>query len=180
MSLLKKIVGALLSLIIVLFGAGFLLPSNVHVERELIINASPADVFALVSDFKAWDAWSPWAKIDPAAEMTITGSGMGQTMTWASKDPQVGNGTQEIVEIESPRYLKTQLEFDGQGVANAAFNLTPENGATRINWSLDTDMREGTPVWMQPINTYLGFFMDSMVGKDYEQGLKNLKDIMEG
>ena len=56
----------------------------------------------------------------------------------------------------------------------------PENGATQIIWSLDTDMREGAPVWMQPLNTYLGFFMDAMVGKDYEQGLQNLKDVAEG
>ena len=112
--------------------------------------------------------------------MTITGSGIGQKMAWASENPQVGNGTQEIVEIESPRHLKTQLEFDGQGVANATFDLTPENGATRVIWSLDTDMRKGISVWMQPINTYLGFLMDSMVGKDYEQGLKNLKDVVEG
>ena len=180
MSLLKKIVGALLGLVVVLFGAGFLLPSNVHVERELMINAAPANVFALVSDFEAWDAWSPWAKIDPAAEMTITGSGIGQKMAWASQNPQVGNGSEEIVAMEPPRYLKTQLEFDGQGVANAEFKLTPENGATQIIWSLDTDMREGVSVWMQPINTYLGFFMDSLVGKDYEQGLKNLKDLVEG
>ncbi|MDJ0702301.1 MAG: SRPBCC family protein [Leptolyngbyaceae cyanobacterium MO_188.B28] len=180
MSLLKKIAGALLGLVVVIVGAGFLLPSHVHVEREMTINAAPAEVFALVSDFEAWDAWSPWAKIDPEAEMTITGSGIGQKMTWASNNPQVGHGTQEITATKSPSYLKTHLDFGGQGVADAAFNLMPEEGATKITWSLDTDMREGAPIWLQPINTYVGFFMDSMIGQDYEQGLQNLKDVAEG
>ena len=180
MSLLKQIVGALLGLVAVIVGAGFFLPSNVHVEREVTINAAPAEVFALVSDFEAWEAWSPWAKIDPEAEMTITGSGIGQKMAWASENPQVGNGTEEIVALESPSYLKNHLEFGGQGIADAVFKLTPEDGATRVIWSLDTDMREGAPVWLQPINTYVGFFMNSMVGQDYEKGLQNLKDVLEG
>ena len=180
MSLLKKIVGTLLGLVVVIVGAGFFLPSQVHVEREMTINAAPSEVFALVSDFEAWDAWSPWAKIDPTAEMTITGSGIGQKMTWASEDPQVGQGTQEITALESPSYLKTHLEFGGQGTADAEFQLTSEEGATQVIWSLDTDMREGAPIWLQPINSYVVFFMDSMVGKDYEQGLQNLKDVAEG
>ena len=40
-------------------------------------------------------------------------------------------------------------------------------------------MREGVPVYMQPISTYMGFFMDAMVGKDYEKGLANLKRAAE-
>ena len=179
MGLLIKIFGALFGLIVLAFGAGFLLPSTVHVERTILINAQPADVFALISDFNAWDAWSPWAKLDPNADMVIQGSGVGQTMTWSSENPQVGHGSQEIVTMESPSLLKTHLDFGDQGVADAAFQLIPENGDTQVIWSLDTDMREGVPLVMQPISTYFGFLMDSMIGKDYETGLQDLKDTVE-
>ncbi len=113
MSFLKKSAGVIAALIILVIGAGFLLPSTVHVERGITINASPEAVYALVGNFKQWEGWSPWAKLDPDTEMTITGSGLGQTMTWSSEDPQVGQGSQEIVDLEPPYWVKTHLEFGG-------------------------------------------------------------------
>ena len=179
MSLLKKIAGIVLGLVAIVFSVGFLLPSTVHVEREVLVNAQPEEVFALVSNFNAWDVWSPWAKLDPDAKMEIIGSGVGQTMFWSSENPDVGEGSQVIVNLESPRYLETHLNFGDRGVANASFTLTPENEATQVVWSFDTDMREGVPLFLQPVTTYLGFLMDSMVGEDYEIGLQNLKNAAE-
>ncbi|MEO0987594.1 MAG: SRPBCC family protein [Cyanobacteria bacterium J06639_14] len=179
MSLLKKILGAFLMLVVLAVGAGFLLPSSVHVERDLLMDAEPADIFALISDFNAWDAWSPWAQLDPDATMQITGQGLNQTMTWSSENPQVGQGSQVIVSLAAPNLLKTHLDFGSQGMADATFNLVSEDGKTRVVWSLDTDMREGLPLWQQPISTYFGFAMDAMLGPEYETGLQNLKGLVE-
>jgi uncharacterized protein YndB with AHSA1/START domain len=179
-SLLKKIVGYGLGLIGFLVLGSFLLPSHVHVERDIVINAPPEAVYALVSDFQAWDAWSPWANLDPDAEMTITGTGIGQTMTWASENPQVGRGSQVIAAMDAPHTLTTHLDFGNMGLADATFTLTPEGEQTQVTWTLDTDMRAGVPLLQQPLNTYFGFLMDSMVGKDYETGLQNLKTVVEG
>ena len=180
MSLLKKIVGVLLGLIVLAIGAGFILPSHVHVEREIVINAAPETVFASIGDLNAWDAWSPWATLDPEASMTIEGSGVGQTMTWSSENPQVGSGSQEIVSLDAPRYFQTHLDLGDNGTADAAFTLLPEEGQTRVVWSLDSDTREGVPLLRQPISTYFGFMMDSMLGQEYEAGLANLKALVEG
>ncbi|PSN18803.1 hypothetical protein C7271_10630 [filamentous cyanobacterium CCP5] len=179
MSILVKSIGAIVAVVVLAFGAGFLLPSQVHVERSILVDAPLAAVFSKISDFQQWDAWSPWAQLDPDASMTISGSGVGQTMSWSSENPQVGEGTQEVVALESPNYLKTHLNFGHQGGADAAFSLTPEADATRVLWSLDTDMREGVPLLGQPLSTYFGFFMDSMIGTDYETGLQNLKQVVE-
>ncbi|MEL6380949.1 MAG: SRPBCC family protein [Cyanobacteria bacterium J06626_18] len=179
MSLLKKVVGTLIGLVVLVVTAGFLLPSNVHVERDLLMNAEPSEVFAWVRDFHAWDAWSPWAQMDPDAALQITGTGLGQTMTWSSENPQVGQGSQTIVNLDAPNLLKTHLDFGNQGVADATFRLVPEDGKTRVVWSLDTDSREGMPLWQQPVSTYFGFAMDAMIGKDYEAGLQNLKALAE-
>ncbi|MEM9450406.1 MAG: SRPBCC family protein [Cyanobacteria bacterium P01_E01_bin.6] len=180
MVLLTKIFGVLVGLIVVVVGAGLVLPSTVHVEREIVINAQPDDVFALISDFNEWDAWSPWAKLDPDADMTIEGgAGIGQTMSWSSENPQVGSGSQEIVAMDAPNSLKTYLDLGEMGVADASFALIPENDGTRVVWSLDTDSRERVPLVKQPISTYFGFFMDAMLGGDYETGLQNLKSLAE-
>ena len=179
MSRLLKVISALFGIVVLAYGIGFLLPGNAHVERTIAIQAAPEKVFAQISDFKAWDAWSPWANIDPDATMTVTGSGVGQTMVWASEDPKVGNGSQQITVLESPSYLKTHLEFDGQGVADASFQLVPQNGETQVTWSLDTNMQSGVPLLAQPITNYMGLMLNAIVGRDYETGLENLKAAIE-
>jgi uncharacterized protein YndB with AHSA1/START domain len=179
MALLKKIAGAVLALVVLAIAGGYLLPSTVHVERAIVVDAPPAQVFALLSDFNAWDGWSPWAKLDPNTDMAITGTGLGQTMTWASDNPQVGQGSQTIVAMDAPNSLTTHLAFGDMGMADATFTLQPEEDQTRVVWALDSDMRAGVPLLAQPINTYFGFLMDSMVGHDYEVGLQNLKELAE-
>lgn len=179
MSWLKRILGILASLLIVVVVAGLILPSKVHVERSIAINAQPQEIFSLIDNFENWDQWSPWAKIDPEAEYTIVGQGLGQKMLWSSEDPRVGNGSQEIIALDIPKHLKTHLDFGKQGLADASFDLISKNGDTEVTWSLDTDMRAGVPVYMKPFSAYLGWLMDSMIGKDYEQGLKNLQELVQ-
>ena len=50
MSTLKKIVLALVGLVVLLAGIGLLLPRQVHVERSIVINAPRATVFALAAE----------------------------------------------------------------------------------------------------------------------------------
>lgn len=174
-----KVVGGVVTAVLIAFVAGFVLPSQIHVERSLLISAPSTEIFPLVSDFNQWEAWSPWAKIDPDAEMIIKGSGVGQMMEWHSEDPEVGNGSQEVMAIDSPDYISTHLDFGDQGMADAMIQLTPQDNGTLVSWSLDSDMRAGVPPLMQPISTYFGFLMDKMVGQEYENGLNNLKALVE-
>ncbi|MBX2863111.1 MAG: SRPBCC family protein [Leptolyngbyaceae cyanobacterium MAG.088] len=175
----SKLIGGLGAVLLLVFVVGFVLPSQVHVERSLVINAQPTEIFPLISDLGEWNAWSPWAAMDPDAEMTISGTGVGQTMQWHSEDPQVGDGTQEITGLESPSQMTTHLDFGDQGMADATWQLTSQADGTLVTWMLDTDMREGVPTLMQSISTYFGFLMDGMVGKEYEKGLSNLKSLVE-
>ncbi|MEM6449957.1 MAG: SRPBCC family protein [Cyanobacteria bacterium P01_D01_bin.105] len=171
---------ALLLLVAIAVIAGFVLPSQVHVERQMVIDAPPEKIFPHVSDYGAWDAWSPWANIDPNAKMTVEGEGVGQKMSWASDHPEVGTGSQQIVQLDAPRRMKSRMEFENMGVSDIGFVLEPVEDKTLVTWSLDTDMREGMPLIKQPVSTYMGFFMDSMVGKSYEKGLATLKSVVEG
>lgn len=71
---LKVIGGLVVTTVLLAFVAGFVIPSQVHVERSLLIDAPPTEIYPMVSDLRQWDAWSPWAKMDPDAEMTINGT----------------------------------------------------------------------------------------------------------
>lgn len=77
--MLKKILGLLLAVL-----AAFLLyiavqPSAFAVRREALIAAPPQAVFDQVNNFRNWQAWSPWAKLDPNAKAAFEG-------------PETGNG----------------------------------------------------------------------------------------
>lgn len=178
--MLGKIIGGLVGLIVIVILLGFVLPDRAELQRETTINAPQEDVYALIDNFEAWNAWSPWAQIDPDAEMSVSGEGIGHRMSWKSDDPKVGTGTQVITAMDPPNSLTTHLEFEGMGEADATFTLSPAgDGATKVVWAFETKMREGVPIYMQPMSTYMGFFMDGMLGPQYEEGLANLKKAAE-
>ena len=72
-------------------------PADFRISRSAVIPASPAAVFAQVNDFHNWEAWSPWAKMDPDAKSTFDGptSGVGSKFHWAGNS-QVGVGNMSI------------------------------------------------------------------------------------
>ena len=91
----------------------------------------------------------------------------------------VGKGSQEIIALDAPKQMKTHLDFGSQGMADASFALISANGLTNVTWSLDTDLRAGVPLYLKPFSAYLRFFMDSLIGQDYEHGLMNLRELVE-
>lgn len=175
MVLARKLFVIISSLMLIIVAASFLLPRHIHVERDAVLKAPPKEVFAYVSDFKAFNQWSPWARIDPATQYSFEGSshGPGARMKWVSEHPNVGTGQQEILEMVEPELVKVALEFDGQGQATAFYRLTPEAAGTRLVWGFDTDLGNN------PLARYFGLFFDEMIGADYEKGLSNLKALVE-
>ncbi|MEO1252041.1 MAG: SRPBCC family protein [Pseudomonadota bacterium] len=178
--MIQNILGAIAAFVVLVIGLGFILPDKVELQRSAVINAPQHEVYALISDFEAWDAWSPWAKLDPDAEMSISGEGVGQKMSWKSEDRNVGVGTQTVTAMDAPNSMSTHLAFEGMGEADAQFMLSSSgDGATEVTWRFETNMREGMALHMKPIATYMGFFMDGMLGPQYEEGLSNLKQVAE-
>ena len=171
--MVRNIIIGLIALIVVVVGVAFVLPQNVHVERSTVIAAAPDQVFAVVNDFTRSKEWGPWYKRDPKMKLTLEGppAGLGAKMSWKSESE--GEGSQEIIESKPFSYVKTKLEFRPQGTAFAAFTLEPAEGGTKVVWSMDTDMG------MNPIGRYMGLMFDGWVGKDYEEGLANLKKLIE-
>ena len=178
--MIGKILGGIAALIVIVIGLGFVLPDRAEIEREIVINAPQEEVFALISDFGEWEKWSPWANIDPDAEYSFSGDGVGQKMEWKSDHPEVGNGSQEITAMDAPGLLVTHLDFGEMGKADARFTLIPTTeGNTKVVWAFESNMREGLPAHKQPMSTYMGFFMDGFLGPAYEEGLANLKRVAE-
>jgi effector-binding domain-containing protein len=171
--MVRNIIIGLVALVVVVIGAAFVLPQNVHVERSTVIGAAPDDIFAVVNDLTRAKDWGAWYKREPNMQLTLEGppSGVGAKISWKSETQ--GNGSQEIVESQPFSMVKTKLDFDGAGTAFATFKLETTEGGTKVLWSMDTD------VGMNPVMRYMGLMFDTWIGKDYEEGLANLKKLVE-
>jgi len=173
MIFLRRLVISLLILLVLLLAAGLFLPRTAHVERSIVIDAPGEKVFALISDFKAWEKWSPWYGIDPETKYTYSGSGLGARTTWQSNERSVGSGSQEITAIDAPKSMTTALDFGTEGPAVANFTLVPDGSGTRVTWAFDVDFSDSY------FGRYFGLAMDRMLGGSYESGLANLKKLAE-
>ena len=165
----------LVLLIGVLTGVSFALPQTVLVARSKVINAPEADIFPYLNDYRKFNEWSPWAGRDPKAVYSYSGpaEGVGARMTWQSDHPEVGSGSQEIIESTPDKYLKVALEFAGQGSGVADFTLEPSGAGTKVTWGFSTDIGNN------PIMRWMGLMFDRWVGADYEAGLTRLAQRVE-
>jgi hypothetical protein len=55
-------------------------PADFRITRSITVSAPPETVFAQVNDFHKWEAWSPWAKLDPACKNNFMGKAFGLLM----------------------------------------------------------------------------------------------------
>src|SRR5689334_12374414 len=108
----KKIAIGVVAVIAVFLIVVALQPSEYRIERSASMSAPAADVFAQVNDFHKWEAWSPWAKLDPAAKNTFDGpaSGVGAGFAWEGND-KVGVGRMTITESKPAERVAIKLEF---------------------------------------------------------------------
>jgi uncharacterized protein YndB with AHSA1/START domain len=151
-------------------------PDSFQVRRSTVIKAPPEKVFALINDFKAWVAWSPWEKKDLAMKKTFgaTTSGKGATYAWDG-DKNVGQGSMEITESAPSSRIVLKLDFLKPMEAHntVEFVLKPEGDATSVSWS----MSGPTPFLGKIIHVFIN--MDKMVGGDFEAGLAAMKAAAE-
>jgi hypothetical protein len=180
--MLKKILIAVLAIIVLLVAVvailAFAVKNDFKVEREIIINRPKSDVFAYVKILKNQNAWGPWYKKDPAMKQEFRGEdgAPGFVSSWQSDNADVGSGEQEITKVVDGERLDTELRFKKPFTATSGAFLITEAagaGATKVKWGFSMTMP-------RPFNLSSLFVdMDKAAGKDFEEGLSNLKRIME-
>lgn len=172
----KKILIVLAGLIAAFLIFVALQPSGYAIARTKTMAAPPAVVFAQVNDLRKWEAWSPWARLDPASQVTFEGpeSGTGAVFRWVGND-QVGEGSMTIVESRPAELVRIRLEFlkPMAGTSESQFTFANEGDGTAVTWT------------MTGKNDFIGkavclfVDMDQMLGGQFDQGLTNLKRVVE-
>lgn len=167
-----KILLILLALIALFLIVAAFQPSEFRITRSGMIAAPPPVVFGQVNDLRKWEAWSPWAKLDPAMKQTYDGPavGVGAVSTWVG-NKQVGEGKMTIMESRPFDLIRIQLDFYKPMAATneSEFHFVPEGAdQTKVNWSM-TGRRN---FMMKAFGLVMN--MDKMVGGQFEEGLNHL------
>lgn len=151
-------------------------PEEFKLSRSANITAPPEKVFPHVNDFHNWEAWSPWAKMDPACKNTFAGSpaGNGAIFSWAG-NKKVGEGRMTILESQPAALIRIRLEFfkPFKATNTAEFIFQPEGNQTLVTWSMFGKNNFMGKVFGLIVNC------DKMVGRDFENGLAAMKLVVE-
>jgi polyketide cyclase/dehydrase/lipid transport protein len=151
-------------------------PTDFRIARSQEMAAPASAVFAQVNDFHAWEAWSPWAKLDPNATTTFEGptSGVGASFIWSGND-KVGAGRQTILESRPDELVRIKLDFERpfKDTCDVDFKFEPKQEQTLVVWSMSGKRNF--------IAKAMSLFIDcdKIVGPDFEKGLVSLKKIVE-
>ncbi|MEO6917867.1 MAG: SRPBCC family protein [Collimonas sp.] len=163
--------------LVLALGLAALQSGTFNVRRTASIKAPPDKIFAMIDDFHQWGAWSPYEKLDPAMQRSFSGaaSGKGAVYAWDGESGTVGSGRMEITDTSPSSKIVIKLDFFKplEGHNTAEFTITPQGDSNNVTWAM-----YGPKPYLSKIMG-LFFSMDSMIGKDFETGLANLKAVAE-
>ncbi len=167
--------------LVLLIAAGLIgysmLPTEMHVERSIQIEAPVEVVFPMVDTLKSWPEWDPWSALDSDMDRVYEGppAGKGAITRWESEDSNVGKGWIEILEsvpgdriVFDLHILQGEEDFQATGV----FSFVSSADGVTVTWTDDAEL-EGFGMRV------FGFAADFILGPMFEQGLANLKELSE-
>ena len=174
MKTLKKIVLVVLIIPILLLIVSFFLPSKYHVEREVVIQASPDTIYPWLAQLRKWPEWTVWnTNYDATLAYAYAGppEGAGSEMSWTAKS---GRGLLKLTAADPKTGVRYELNFDnGKFISNGGVTVSPTGEATRVVFFNEGDFGSN------PVRRYFGMVMDKMMGGEFQQNLLGLKHKLE-
>jgi uncharacterized protein YndB with AHSA1/START domain len=151
-------------------------PAEYSVARSTTVAAAPERVFPMVNDLHNWDAWSPWAKIDPEMKTTFEGApaGTGAIYSWTGNN-DVGAGKMTITDSRPNERVTLDLHFlrPFEGKSTSEFRFAPVGQGTEVTWTMTgrkNFITKGICMFVS---------MDKMLGGQFEQGLRQLNTAVQ-
>ncbi|THD59840.1 MAG: polyketide cyclase [Bradyrhizobium sp.] len=155
-------------------------PGSFSVQRSISVKAGPEKIFPWISDFHQWKSWSPYENKDPAMKRSYSGaaSGKGAVYGWEG-NKNVGSGRMEILDASMPSKIVIKLDFftPFEGHNTAEFTMLPQGDATGVATNVTWLMHGPASFMSKVMQVFMS--LDHMIGKDFEAGLVNLKNLAE-
>lgn len=173
---MKKII----AIIVAVLGAlvlGFVIyaamqPAEYGLKRKVSIAASADKIYPYIVNLKKRSNWSPWEMRDETMQTTYNEieEGVGAKSSWTSENS--GSGSMLVTKVTPYEMVEVDLDFGEMGKAKAYWELEENDSGTIVTWGF-SGKAEGL------IGKFFGSMMDGMLGPDYEEGLNNLKELVE-
>ena len=149
---------------------------NYRIDRSVKVNASPAAIFAVLKDFRQFEHWNPWEKLDPKMEKTFEGESgaAGSYYHWAG-NKEVGEGTMTILDTQNDEGVDLRLEFFRPFASQATvrWSIAPAgDGSQVVTWTMKGKHANLMAKAFAPV-------MNSMLTKNFDEGLAKLKAYCE-
>jgi uncharacterized protein YndB with AHSA1/START domain len=164
----------LLAAIVLLLAYATTRPNDFRVERRLLIAVPPDKLWPLIGELRAFNRWNPYDRKDPLIKGSYSGPATGIGSRYAWESDKVGFGSLEITGQQPGHAVQMKLDFIKPFEAHnqAEFRLVSQaDGSTEVIWTMGGPSNFISKVMGVVIN------MDKMVGRDFEDGLSNLKQI---
>ncbi len=174
---MEIILYVLAALVVIIALLGMIAPKEYEVRRSIIINKPLSETFHYLKFIKNQNDWSPWKKKDPNMDQSFEGTDgeVGFISRWKG-GKGVGEGEQEILSIVENESIDTQLRFLKPWKSESIGHLMVDKVAddqTMVTWGFSGKNKFPVSIMMMMMN------VDKHVGKDFEEGLASLKQVLE-
>lgn len=174
MKALKYIFFILTGLAVLFLLAALFARHDYHIERTIEIEAPREIVYDQVRFFKNAPNWSPWLYLDPKVQTSIEGTDgeAGAVYKWKG-NKAIGEGSQTLKSV-TPERVDLIIAYNEFGVSPSCFAFSEKEDKTTVIWAMDMYV----PF---PWNAFsmLTDMNNSFIGKDFANGLANLKKYCE-
>ncbi len=160
------IVYTILAILAAIIVIALLLPRKVVVTRQADVTLSAQDVIARAASTEGFQSFNPYCTTDPDLKITPFGptDGVGSGFRFEGKE---GKGTQTVTEVTDTRVTHL-IDLGAMGKPVQTIEAEATSTGSRVTWTVTSDMG------YNPVFRIFGLFMDRMLGKTYELGLKNI------
>lgn len=147
-------------------------PNTFSISRSTDIQAPPSRIFPFVNDLADHEKWSPFAR-DPKVNNHIgnpsSGTGARVDFDGSCAGTLSITGSNPSSKVAMRLQMTKPMKCDNQ----IEFNLAPQGSSTHVTWA----MSGAQPYLGKLMNVFIN--CDKMVGKQFEQGLADLKKLAE-
>ena len=166
-----------LGIVVIIGLLALIAPKSYDVNRSISVNQPISQVFDYIKYLQKQQEWSPWEKRDPNMKKEFEGvdGTVGAISKWAG-NKEVGEGEQEIMRIVDNEVIESRLRFFKPWKSESdAYLKVKEDAAesTTVRWGFSGNNKFPMSIMMLFMN------MDKAIGKDFDEGLSTLKDVLE-
>lgn len=152
------------------------------VAESKVMEAPAEVIYNNVKDYKNWQEWGPWMKLDSAivinyAEKT---EGEGAAYSWSSEHMEVGDGSMKTLKVIPNKEIDQKITFntpvgDSESDVYWRFEATETPGQTKVTWGMKGEQSFMEKVFM----SFQDEDMETGISKMFQQGLTDIETIVK-